>query len=324
MKKTFFLTVTLTCIFTVNIFSQADLPAGLSLKTKTCKNFSFVFSTEKLSDLKNYPVSDIGNLKRKLLYDAENIPRNLNDSNKINKSADNPKKKSVLLGMGLSALLPGAGEFYGGNILKAAIFLGVEVIGWGAYIYFTKKGDRETNDFQNYANTYWSVRTYGAWLVSQGFQGAGGINPNEPDLETLRSEIMVCEEQNFSHTLPDYGTQQFYELIGKYQNFQAGWTNLAHVPTKDPGPYNYETYHDPVFTNYAYSRQAANNNYYYGTTGVIVVVANHVLSIADAAWTVAMFNKKIGMQTGFEIRQEISPYTFNIENVPVFKMKVTF
>jgi hypothetical protein len=234
------------------------------------------------------------------------------------------KEKSVLLGTLLSALVPGAGEFYGKSYLKAGIFFGVELLSWGAYTLYQVKGNNQTDKFQKYADQYWSVRTYAQWLVDQDFLGNGVINPNEPDVNVLRQQIIQCESQNFSHTLPEFGSQQFYELIGKYQNFQAGWTNLAHVPTKAPGPYWFETYKDPVFVNYADERQKANDYYNFAKDGVMVVVLNHILSAGDAAWTVSMFNKKLKMETGFEIKRYRSPFTGEVGNLPSFDMKVTF
>jgi hypothetical protein len=234
------------------------------------------------------------------------------------------KEKSVLLGTVLSALVPGAGEFYAKSYLKAGIFFGVELLSWGTYALFQVKGDNQTDKFQKYADQYWSVHTYAQWLVDQGFEGAGVINPNEPNREVLRQQIIQCEAQNFSHTLPEFGSQQFYELIGKYQNFQAGWTNLSHIPTKAPGPYWFEKYKDPVFLSYADERQKANDYYNYAKDGVMVVVLNHILSAGDAAWTVSMFNKKIKMETGFEIKRYRSPFTGEAGNLPSFDMKVTF
>jgi hypothetical protein len=243
---------------------------------------------------------------------------------KRNVQQQETKKKSVLLGTLLSALVPGAGEFYAKSYLKAGIFFGVEILSWGAYTLYQVKGNNQTDKFQSYADQYWSVRTYAQWLVDQDFPGNGVINPNEPDVNILRQQIIQCEAQNFSHTMPEYGSQQFYELIGKYQNFQAGWTNLAHVPTKAPGPYWYETYHDPVFVNYANERQKANDYYDYAKTGVIIVVLNHILSAGDAAWTVSMFNKQLKMETGFEIKRYRSPFTGEVGNLPGFDMKITF
>lgn len=234
------------------------------------------------------------------------------------------KKKSVGLGLLFSALLPGSGEFYGEDYLRAGIFFGIELLAWGTYFYFQGKGNSQTDDFQAYADQYWDVRTYARWLKDQQFPSSGGINPDEPNRDVLREQIMVCERVNFSHTMPEYGSQQYYELIGKYQNFQAGWTNLSHVPTRDPGPYNYQTYKDPVFLDYANERQKANDFYDYAKIGPITAVINHVLSALDAAWVVSAYNNQLKMETGFRIQNRVSPYTQQYKQVPTFNLSVSF
>jgi len=326
MKKTLILTAVLMSFCSSSIFGQQFISDRISLKDEKNLNES--------ADIKLNPV-----FSGKLEFDANRYSRIhlLNDAigNKQNSKLDvskvkdnvntqETKKKSVLLGTILSVLVPGAGEFYAKSYVKAAIFFGVELLSWGAFAMYQIKGDNQTDKFEGYADQYWSVRQYAGWLVSEGFEGAGGINPNEPDLEVLRQQIMVCERVNFSHTLPEYHSQQFYELIGKYQNFQAGWTNLAHIPTRTQGPYWYETYKDPVFINYSNERQKANDYYNYAKTGIIVVVLNHILSAADAAWSVSMFNKQVKVETGFEIKRYRSPYTLEVGNMPAFNMRVTF
>jgi hypothetical protein len=262
--------------------------------------------------------------ENELLF-ASSIIDSSRDDNEPSQTKSGAHSKSVLLGIVLSAVLPGAGEFYAKSYLKSAIFLGVEIAAWTTYAVYQNKGNKQTTVFQNYANQYWSVKTYAQWLINMGFEGYSVINPNESDLEKLRSEINQCESQNFSHTLPDYGSQQFYELIGKYQNFQAGWTNLNHVPNKDPGsPYYYETYHDLVFTNYSNTRQIANNYYDDATHVSWIVILNHILSAGDAAWSVVTFNKKLDIQTGFRIGTYLSPVTYKVESQPTFNMQVNF
>ncbi len=264
----------------------------------------------------------VRNYETDLLSDSvpqNNITKNVNASPK--------KQKSPVLGALMSVVLPGSGEFYGGNLLKAAIFLGVEIVGWGTYAYLQHKGDTKTAAFEAYADQYWSINKYAAWLKDQGFASSIQINPNETNWQTLQAEIHICESDpanNFSHVLPDHDTQQFYELIGKYQTFQPGWTNLAHDPTKSPGPYYYETYRDPVFVNYSINRQDANNYYDYANNGIYFVVLNHILSAADAAWTVSTFNKKLEMQTGLRINRFTSPFTLKSESMPTLYMTVVF
>lgn len=234
------------------------------------------------------------------------------------------KKKSVGLGVLLSALIPGAGEFYGGNYLKAGIFFGVEILAWATFAYFESKGNKKEEEYQAYADQYWDVRTYARWLKNEGFSESGGINPDEPNRDVLREQIMVCERANFSHTMPEYNSQQYYELIGKYQNFQAGWTNLEHVPTKAAGPYNYQTYRDPVFTSYAADRQKANDFFDYAKIGPITAIVNHILSAADAAWVISTYNSKIKVETGFRMQNRVSPYTYQIKQFPTFNVAVSF
>lgn len=326
MKKILILTAVILSLCSSSILGQKLISDKINLKN----NKSF----KESADIKLNPVFT-GRLK----FDASQYSRihllnnaignkqnSMLDILKVkdNVNAQETKKKSILLGTILSVLVPGAGEFYAKSYVKAAIFFGVELLSWGAFAMYQIKGDNQTDKFEDYADQYWSVWQYAGWLVSEGFEGAGGINPNEPDKNILRQQIMECERVNFSHTLPEYGSQQFYELIGKYQNFQAGWTNLAHVPTKNPGPYWYETYKDAVFINYSIERQKANDYYDYAKTGIIVVVLNHILSAADAAWSVAMFNKQIKVETGFEIKRYRSPYTLEVGNLPAFNMRVTF
>jgi hypothetical protein len=324
MKRTLIITAVLMSICSSSVFSQQLISDKLSLKNDRNESASLKLNPFFMGKV-NVPSNQF--VRSGILNDAvsEKKYSMLNIAQvKDNVSPPVTKEKSVWLGIGLSALLPGAGEFYGKSYVKAAVFFGVELLSWGAYAYYQVKGDNQTNKFQDYADKYWSVRQYAQWLVSEGFPDAGGINPNEPDIGVLRQQIMVCERSNFSHTLPEYNSQQFYELIGKYQNFQAGWTNLAHIPTRQQGPYWFETYKDPVFVNYADERQKANDYYNYAKTGVIVVVLNHILSAADAAWTVTMFNKQIKMETGFEIKRYQSPFTLQVGNLPTFNMKVTF
>ncbi len=326
MKTTLIITAVILSLCSSSFFAQELISDKLTLKD------SEIYPEPVNTKFKSFVTRGIAlsrNQFRKMdLTNDANSGRNISGLDmfavKDNVNAKETGEKSVLLGTALSALLPGAGEFYAKSYLKAGIFFGVELLSWGAFALFQIKGDDQTDKFQTYADQYWSVRQYAQWLVDEQFTGYSVINPNEPDREVLRLQIMECERQNFSHTLPEFGSQQFYELIGKYQNFQAGWTNLAHVPTKNQGPYWYETYKDPVFVNYANERQLANDYYNYAKTGIIVVVLNHILSAADAAWTVSMFNKELKMETGLEIKRYRSPYTLEVGNMPVLNLRVSF
>jgi hypothetical protein len=325
MKKTLIIAISLfICSYAASLHSQSLPPAELRLNGESDRiaNLSPKVFHHKYYD---FVLADPGNkaLVRQTLLEDVNSMANLKNA-KLYMNDQKPKEKSMLLGIALSALLPGAGEFYAKSYLKAAIFFGVEALSWGTFAYFTLKGDRKTEDYQNYAGSNWSVRQYAQWLVDHPFEGNTVINPNEPNLEVLRLQINECERENFTHTLPEYGSQQYYELIGKYQNFVAGWAdakiNGVWIVTKS----NFQTSKTKMFNDYSFERGKANDFYSYANTGIIVVILNHILSAADAAWAVSVYNKKIKVETGMDIKRYRSPFTGRFGSLPSFNMRVSF
>ena len=235
------------------------------------------------------------------------------------------KEKSPFLGALFSGIIPGTGEFYAKRYLKGAIFLAVETGLWIAYASFETEGDNQTESYQQFANQNWSMNKYAQWLVDQSFSGSTAIqDPQTSNLELLRREINVVEAQNFSHQLPPIGSQQYYELIGKYQNFVVGWADANPNLNNTPGSSNYYgTYKTQMFEDYAYSRQDANSYYDKATTSLTLVILNHLLSAADGAWSVSMFNKDLKIKTGVHIENK---YSVNGEKkiIPVANVNVTF
>jgi hypothetical protein len=63
-------------------------------------------------------------------------------------------KKSVVKAALLSALLPGAGEYYLGNRGKARYFFTVEAVSWAGCIAFRTYGHWRKDDYIRYAKTY--------------------------------------------------------------------------------------------------------------------------------------------------------------------------
>jgi len=246
-----------------------------------------------------------------------------NIKNNFHKSVSAGSEKSMLVGGVLSALVPGAGEFYAKSYLKAAIFLALEAGLWIGYAAYQNKGNTQTDEFHAFADAKWSVRKYATWLRDQA--GATGINPSESDLNVLRNQINAFEQTHFSHTLPEYGAQQYYELIGKYQNFVPGWedaspTISATVNYSDPNSYvNVKT---PMFNSYAIDRQQANDYYDASKRFISGVIINHVLSIADAVWSVSIYNKNLSVKTGLRVQERfggvfMEKYTLPMANVSV-------
>ncbi len=278
--------------------------------------FLFILPAFKLSYSQKSPGYQKLELTNKVLSQASKI--NLEEKYSSSIGA-NPKEKSPYLGALFSGIIPGTGELYAKSYVKAAIFAAIETGLWIAYANYESNGDDQTAEYQNYANQNWDVYKYAGWLKQENFSGSSEINL-ESDKETLRRQINVCEAQNFSHQLPPYGAQQYYELIGKYQNFVTGWADAdLNVVNRN----NYGTYKTTMFTDYSYSRQDANDYYDNATTSLTLVVLNHLLSAADAAWSVSMFNKDLKVKTSVHMENR---YTSLGEQkmIPVANLNIKF
>ena len=286
------------------------------------KNVKFIFALLFIFAVTTFSFSQTSsNFKKLELSDkvlSQNSSRVMEE--KYNNSIQsNPKEKSPYLGALFSGLIPGTGEIYAKSYIKGAIFLAVEAGLWIAYSSYESKGNDQTDQYQNYANDNWDVYKYAGWLKSQNFAGSDGIDLSA-DKQLLRRQVNVCEAQNFSHQLPPYGEQQYYELIGKYQNFVTGWgdADLSLVNRN-----NYGTYKTTMFEDYSYSRQQANDYYDNATTSLILVVVNHLLSSADGAWSVSMFNKDLKVKTAVHLENRYSVIGEK-KLIPVANLNITF
>src|SRR5665647_1601214 len=100
------------------------------------------------------------NLTGNLSADSHLVLNTYRDSVvKQNSFAPQGDKKSVLLAGALSLVVPGAGEVYVGgttNYIKAGAFVLIEAVSLYYAISYNKRGNNQTNFFQNFADQRWS------------------------------------------------------------------------------------------------------------------------------------------------------------------------
>ncbi len=294
--------ILLVIIFTCNTLSAQDIIEN--------KDMSIPSGDFRLMDLKE---NVIGSEK------VTGLTENKFSGEKIN-LFNSDKEKNPILAAALSAIVPGTGQFYAKNYVKSAIFLGVEAGLWITYAIFQKKGDDQTDIYRKYANDNWSVRKYASWLKTEGFPGSGIIDPNLQNLEILRQQINACEDSaGFSHKLPPFGDQQYYEVIGKYQNYVSGWSEAIGV-TKN----NFQTFKLAQVDFYMNERERANTFYNNGSLTLTVVIVNHILSAADAVWSVSIFNKSLEVKTSVNVKYIYSMSDFRYNLTPFANLKVSF
>ncbi len=230
-------------------------------------------------------------------------------------------KKSPWLGALFSLILPGAGEFYAESYWKAGIFAALEAAVITTAIIYNNKGDDATNAFEKFADnvtntTGWSAVRYAEWLNST-YQASIPIDETTPGLQPWQrvnfDDIHAVEAQHseLSHQLAYYGEQQYYEMIGKYHQFRAGWADY----TSELG-FNVS----PLFHEYTGMRATANDYYNTASKAVIGIYINHFLSAIDAYWSTTIYNKELVARVTVENRQ----YADYIELVPTLKLKLSF
>jgi len=216
-------------------------------------------------------------------------------------------RKSPWLAAGMSLVIPGAGEFYTDRYLKTGIFIAVEAALWILANAYDDKGNRQTDFFQNYANAHWSVVAYVQYAqktfsVAQAYQvinpGYGNYPPwmqiNWNALNQMEQAIGATDAGSYySHILPAYNTQQYYELIGKYPQFNQGWDDA-------PPSFAYGGIRSTEALWYDGQRGQANTYYTTASTFVGIALVNHVVSAVDAAFSAGSYNK--GLHASVETR----------------------
>ena len=222
--------------------------------------------------------------------------------------------KSPWLAAGLSLLVPGAGEFYAESYWKAAAFFALEVAAWTIAYSNDKQGDDQTTFFQGFADDHWSAARYAQWTIANAGGIKAGIDVTQYQEGGSQSVIDIEENVNwtnlnalerelgmwYSHTLPLYGEQQYFELIGKYQQFYQGWDDADPTLTTYDAIAARLTSGGTRFNYYSVERGKANDFYSTASTAVTIALVNHVVSAIDGAWSASLansnFQARVGMQ----------------------------
>jgi len=224
------------------------------------------------------------------------------------------KRKSPVVAGLMSLAIPGAGEVYSGEYTKGAIFFVAEVVGLTVGILQNKKGDDRTTEFQAYADEHWSAVKYAQYLNTYaGVQYRADKKNATIDLtaprDVLWSQINAYEEgpwaEGFSHKLPKYPEQQYYELIGKYNQFKYGWDTYpvdpaTGLPRKDTG-YNNDI--PQQLLDYAKVRGTANDFYSASRLAFSLVVVNHLLSAVDGYLSARHYNTGISSHMSMDLQR---------------------
>jgi hypothetical protein len=237
------------------------------------------------------------------------------------------EKKSPWLAGLLSAAVPGAGQVYAhAPLWRTILYGGIEATAWTLSFIYNAKGDKGTDDFQNFADTHWDVTRYVSWIAqnyqrwpdeevnkAQAAEALAAIyrsnDPNLPPWDRIDfAQLNKLERsvvKSFSHTLPAHGEQQYYEEIGKYTQYRAGWDD--HDAVGDTLVYDNSKVTDRN-RSYTASRAQTNRYYDYATAAVGTILLNHVVSMLDALFQTRSYNASIRAGLHGSLTPLESPY----------------
>ena len=130
--------------------------------------------------------------------------------------------------------------------------------------------EQKEDEFRDFANAHWSATDYAVHLIN---------------------EFGTVEDTLPGDKLPDMKTQQYYEMIGKYDQFRYGWDDFD--------PTNFMTPHRNHYLNL---RDDSNKLFDNARYSLIAIIGNHILSAFDAVWSVKRYNKKAGGFSQFNMK----------------------
>jgi hypothetical protein len=267
-----------------------------------------------------------------------------NDSSLVYKSdfsLNKERKKSPAAAMGLSLIVPGAGQVYNGSYWRGALYAGVEILSWTMVAIYNGKGSDVDAEFKRYADAHWSEPVYWAKVYQKADEGDRfpdlpryGWNVNEPsapadlpdwvesgfipeyttnaELQAYLRNIETQVATTYTHRLPETKTQQYYEMIGKYSSqFGNGWDDADFNHT-------YNGYNGDLTARNKeyYDMRNLSNDYYDIATGwMSAALINHLVSSLDALWTAKKMNRNFGVsyQPRFIEGHLVNSYAVRIE-----------
>ncbi len=255
-----------------------------------------------------------------------NKTESISDAKKLSLNNSNP-----FLAFALSAIIPGAGQFYNKNYKRGLAYLTFELFNWSNRLKYLDKGDSFVKQYKSFAQEHWS---FDKWIrdinlfanpqnpVFQTMDDANGeyfypwfdshhiefhlngfiryTNGSNGDNWFENNYKVECSEaiENFEQCNTDLfmnaeinKDHNFYEGIGKYNLFFAGWddthqceqlgsdencsyiflnNNTENALTNNKGYYQFEL------------RDNANKNYDIAENALSFIFINHAVSMLDA------------------------------------------
>jgi len=215
----------------------------------------------------------------------------------------------------MSLIVPGLGQLYNKSPWwKTTLFAGIEVVGIVGYWQWTQKADKIRRDYEKFADTHWSIFN---WVINTTQPPPWGNLHNVSDFrldgthklilhlsgsladqysEFISSDSLVSfPDWIYSSEVTVVRDRDFYENIGKYDQFAGGWDDFQttwEVSAKDVGDSTEYIILTKNKKKYLGMRFDSNNLLTMAKYAVSALMFNHVFSALDAVWSAQKKGRK--------------------------------
>ncbi len=184
-----------------------------------------------------------------------------------------------------SVILPGAGQFKAGSRKRGALFFSLEVISLGMYLSLNGEGNDLEDDFRLRADEEWNPWDYLGWRGSRNSRFSS-ITHALPCSAWVASAPSTTPVPNAIADCPERDVQQYYELIGKYDQFISGWDDVVDADGNRVTASQVdsaENFRSELRLSYEVDRNDSNKLLKRATNVAGLILVNHVISAIDAA-----------------------------------------
>jgi hypothetical protein len=258
----------------------------------------------------------------------------------------------------LSAVLPGAGQLYAKNPVMAGVFFALEVGALVGVASYHSKGMNKEDDYKAFAEAHWDYDDlntnqdylpFASYLDYEYYAASQFGKDEDPQSEgdnytgdmqqwselSWNQKLNYLPQNGFTHEVdPDDMDQQYYEMIGKYDQFGAGWPAdgdgpvggyTAENPYRDSNHDNWRWEADNSYRDaYLNLRKESNDALDMSKNFTMIVLANHLASALHAGFSVSMHNRKMARTQQIEGSLHFEPRRINGERVTMAGLKVRF
>jgi hypothetical protein len=251
----------------------------------------------------------------------------------------------------LSAIIPGTGQLYAKSYIWAGVFMALEVGTWTEMAVYHSKGMNKDSEFKKYAEDHWtfydetvvfpaiptsgngSYLSYEYWAAhtfgNNGSVFNGSISEWMTKTWTYKQDYLPSA--GFTHEIDGNNhDQQYYEMIGKYNQFWAGWDldgNTIAAPSGTPiyghwlTGWSVQNVYREAYLN---MRKESNDALDISKDFSMAIMANHLLAAIHAGFSVSMHNRKLAKAQKIEGAFQIEPRRYQDEMVSMATLKVRF